>query len=188
MRREKSLAGSRVFTLRVKIRSPCALQASLQIFGRRMRTYIPRLRRGIGSKVLPQPTQKARRSGGFSEKITQGIRLWRRFLLVPLVCEHPDGLLAKYGPTLRAKHGIGSKTLPQPQQRARRWRALCCGWGSRIRTYECQSQSLVPYRLAIPHCLCSCEHCNYIILFPHCQEISSPSPLFWCFFSNLFLF
>ncbi len=23
------------------------------------------------------------------------------------------------------------------------------GWGSRIRTYECQSQSLVPYRLAI---------------------------------------
>ena len=24
------------------------------------------------------------------------------------------------------------------------------GWGSRIRTYECQSQSLVPYRLAIP--------------------------------------
>ena len=25
------------------------------------------------------------------------------------------------------------------------------GWGSRIRTYECQSQSLVPYHLAIPH-------------------------------------
>ena len=33
-------------------------------------------------------------------------------------------------------------------------RELCSrifGWGSRIRTYECQSQSLVPYRLAIPH-------------------------------------
>ena len=28
--------------------------------------------------------------------------------------------------------------------------AFCVGWGSRIRTYECQSQSLVPYRLAIP--------------------------------------
>ena len=27
---------------------------------------------------------------------------------------------------------------------------LFSGWGSRIRTYECQSQSLVPYRLAIP--------------------------------------
>ena len=26
------------------------------------------------------------------------------------------------------------------------------GWGSRIRTYECGSQSPVPYRLAIPHC------------------------------------
>ena len=25
------------------------------------------------------------------------------------------------------------------------------GWGSRIRTYECQRQRLVPYRLAIPH-------------------------------------
>ena len=25
------------------------------------------------------------------------------------------------------------------------------GWGSRIRTHECQSQNLVPYRLAIPH-------------------------------------
>jgi hypothetical protein len=24
------------------------------------------------------------------------------------------------------------------------------GWGSRIRTYECQDQNLVPYRLAIP--------------------------------------
>lgn len=24
-------------------------------------------------------------------------------------------------------------------------------WGSRIRTYACQSQSLVPYRLAMPH-------------------------------------
>ena len=58
-KRRKFSPGSRVFTLCVKIRSPCALQASLQIFGRRMRTYIPRLRRGIGSKVLPQPTQKA---------------------------------------------------------------------------------------------------------------------------------
>ena len=26
------------------------------------------------------------------------------------------------------------------------------GWGSRIWTYECKSQSLVPYRLAIPQC------------------------------------
>ena len=43
-----------------KIRAPCALQASLQIFGRRMRTYIPRPR-GIGSSPrLPQPTQRAR--------------------------------------------------------------------------------------------------------------------------------
>ena len=30
-------------------------------------------------------------------------------------------------------------------------RGVLFGWGSRIRTYECQSQSLVPYRLAIPH-------------------------------------
>ena len=28
---------------------------------------------------------------------------------------------------------------------------MCIGWGSRIRTYECQDQNLVPYRLAIPH-------------------------------------
>ena len=41
-----------------KIRTPCALQASLQIFGRRMRIYIPRLR-GIGRiGLLPQLTQK----------------------------------------------------------------------------------------------------------------------------------
>ena len=32
-------------------------------------------------------------------------------------------------------------------------RGVLFGWGSRIRTYECQSQSLVPYRLAIPHSL-----------------------------------
>ncbi len=25
------------------------------------------------------------------------------------------------------------------------------GWGTRIRTWECQDQNLVPYRLAIPH-------------------------------------
>ena len=43
-----------------KIRAPCALQASLQIFGRRMRTYILcRVRHRIGRiGLLPQPTQK----------------------------------------------------------------------------------------------------------------------------------
>ncbi len=33
-------------------------------------------------------------------------------------------------------------------------RALCYqndGWGTRIRTWVCQDQNLVPYRLAIPH-------------------------------------
>ena len=46
--------------LRYVIRSPCALQASLQIFGRRMRTYILcRVRHRIGRiGLLPQPTQK----------------------------------------------------------------------------------------------------------------------------------
>ena len=29
-------------------------------------------------------------------------------------------------------------------------RGFCVGWGGRIRTDECQSQSLVPYRLATP--------------------------------------
>ena len=38
------------------------------------------------------------------------------------------------------------------KQKRRTALVLFCvfGWGSRIRTYECQSQSLVPYRLAIP--------------------------------------
>ena len=29
------------------------------------------------------------------------------------------------------------------------------GWGKRIRTFECQSQSLMPYRLAIPQSMCN---------------------------------
>ncbi len=40
--------------------------------------------------------------------------------------------------------------LPQPEKSTCFTQVLFSGWGSRIRTYECQSQSLVPYRLAIP--------------------------------------
>ena len=47
------------------------------------------------------------------------------------------------------------------------------GWGSRIRTYECQSQSLVPYRLAIPQYSLFHEHSNYTISFSNCQAFSS---------------
>ena len=46
-----------------KIRSPCALQASLQIFGWRMRTDAAYAARSASSP--PQPTEKATLSGGF---------------------------------------------------------------------------------------------------------------------------
>ena len=56
------------------------------------------------------------------------------------------------------------------------------GWGSRIRTYECQSQSLVPYRLAIPHSdlnwRASRQRSYYTILSPSCQELFSKISFF----------
>ena len=52
---------------------------------------------------------------------------------------------------------------------------LFAGWGSRIRTYECQSQSLVPYRLAIPQYSIAFlhQHSNYTIILFCCQEVYS---------------
>ena len=60
------------------------------------------------------------------------------------------------------------------------------GWGSRIRTYECQSQSLVPYRLAIPQdILFLVEQQYYSILCQRCQvKKQSFLEYFFAFFSQ----
>ena len=59
--------------------------------------------------------------------------------------------------------------------KATRLGGFCVGWGSRIRTYECQSQSLVPYRLAIPQygriLPSSFQRSYYITTFLLCQEL-----------------
>ncbi len=56
------------------------------------------------------------------------------------------------------------------------------GWGSRIRTYECQSQSLVPYRLAIPQRMILAY---YITKKQSCQDSFSIFFKFRKVFSNL---
>ena len=65
--------------------------------------------------------------------------------------------------------------LPQPQK-GHPIGCPFCGWGSRIRTYECQSQSLVPYRLAIPHSIFLCHHHDFgrtLVLYHIISLVSS---------------
>ncbi len=62
-----------------------------------------------------------------------------------------------------------------------RKRAFCVGWGGRIRTDECQSQSLVPYRLATPQY----SFCVRIIITHRLRFVKMFFSVFVRFFSSI---